>query len=234
MESTNTKRVQHPVATPAAVMAQAALGTPKRKRDRSAKEQALIFAATKLFAERGYEATTTREIAAEAGCAEGLIHRYFKGKSGLFLALIQVRVSREIADLDQRLPLAENLEDEILQLLNWKIDRMWEDEQFLRVVIPTAMLDPAIGKVLGRVVNSKTGAIVVQRLQQFQECQHLPDEEVEALVRLIDTAGFSFGFLRPVILGQDRVSARNAAPTIAKLLARTAQRNHPQLKFHIS
>src|SRR5436309_15559789 len=58
-----------------------------RTRDRSAKQQALIVAALKLFAEKGYEVTTTREIAACAGCAEGLIHRYFGGKAGLLTAL---------------------------------------------------------------------------------------------------------------------------------------------------
>jgi len=57
-----------------------------RTRNRAAREAALITAAGKLFASRGYEATTTREIAACADCAEGLIHRYFKGKSGLLLA----------------------------------------------------------------------------------------------------------------------------------------------------
>ena len=36
---------------------------PGRMRDRDAKQQALIMAALKLFASKGYEATTTREIA---------------------------------------------------------------------------------------------------------------------------------------------------------------------------
>ena len=64
---------------------------PKRKRDRAGKQQALMMAAARLFAERGFEATTTREIAAAASCAEGLIHRYFGGKDGLFRALIEKR-----------------------------------------------------------------------------------------------------------------------------------------------
>jgi len=38
---------------------------PGRVRNRPAREQALIAAATRLFATKGYDATTTREIAAE-------------------------------------------------------------------------------------------------------------------------------------------------------------------------
>jgi len=62
---------------------------PRRTRDRAGKQQALIVAALKLFASKGYDATTTREIAACAGCAEGLIHRYFSGKAGLLPALME-------------------------------------------------------------------------------------------------------------------------------------------------
>jgi len=88
----------------------------KRKRNRAARERALVLAAGKLFASRGYDAATTREIAALAGCAEGLIHRYFKGKAGLLAALIQHRGTQEVVDLNERLPLAPTVEDESI---NW-------------------------------------------------------------------------------------------------------------------
>jgi AcrR family transcriptional regulator len=75
----------------------------KRTRDRVAKQNALLQAALKLFAGKGYEATTTREIAAAANCAEGLIHRYFSGKAGLLTALIEYHFSQEVADLGREL-----------------------------------------------------------------------------------------------------------------------------------
>jgi AcrR family transcriptional regulator len=101
---------------------------PKRRRDRPATEQALIQAATKLFAHRGYEATTTRKIAASAGCSEGLIHRYFNSKAGLLFALIQSRVSQEIEDLNERLPLAPTLEEAFPQFVDWEIDTTSDDQ----------------------------------------------------------------------------------------------------------
>lgn len=75
-----------------------------RKRDRAAKQRALTRSALKLFASKGYESTTTREIAATAGCAEGLIHRYFGSKAGLLPALMKYRISQEVADLAEHLP----------------------------------------------------------------------------------------------------------------------------------
>ncbi len=105
-----------------------------RLRNPARKQECLIAAATKLFARCGYEATRTAEIAAHAGCAEGVIHRYFGGKKGLLLALIQQRVSLEVEELTDQLPLAPTLEDEVLQLVEWEVRNMWRDRDFLRVI----------------------------------------------------------------------------------------------------
>jgi TetR/AcrR family transcriptional regulator, regulator of cefoperazone and chloramphenicol sensitivity len=195
-------------------------GMPKRRRDRAAKQQALLCAATKLFASRGYEATTTREIAASAGCAEGLIHRYFNGKEGLLLTIIQDRVSSEVVDLNAHVPLAQTFSLEFFQLVEWELQRMWEDRDFLRVIIPRALLDPELGKVLSRVATSRHAEAIVERLAHFKECQSLPLEELHGLARFIGLLGFGFGFLRPVAFGQDRARAKVMAHEIAKILLR--------------
>src|SRR5215472_11428102 len=93
----------------------------KRKRDRVAKQEALIRAATKLFASKGYDVTTTREIAATAGCAEGLIHRYFQGKAGLLPGMMSYHASRNVGELNDRLPRADSLDGEIQQLMAWEV-----------------------------------------------------------------------------------------------------------------
>src|SRR5947209_19131009 len=60
----------------------------------------LIEAAQRVMARRGFPATTTREIAAEAGVAEGTIYRYFEDKLDLCLAVVGDR----LPDLLRRLP----------------------------------------------------------------------------------------------------------------------------------
>jgi AcrR family transcriptional regulator len=198
----------------------AAKPAPRRKRDRSAKQQALLEAATKLFAERGYERTTTKEIAAHAGCAEGLIHRYFEGKAGLMLALIEKRVSQEVEDLVDRVPLGATLEEEFVRLVDWELERIWEDRDFLRVIIPRAMIDTDTSKVLGRVSTSRHSQAIKHRLSRLPRVQSLTPEEVDSLARFIGLLGFNFGFMRPVIHGQNRAQARKMAMNIAKIFIR--------------
>ncbi|MCQ4041196.1 TetR family transcriptional regulator [Streptantibioticus rubrisoli] len=56
----------------------------KRARDAQATRQALLDAAAALFAERGFERATVRDIAARAGVNQALLFRYFGSKKALF------------------------------------------------------------------------------------------------------------------------------------------------------
>src|SRR5215207_7579734 len=57
--------------------------TPKARRTR----ERILEAALALFADRGYEATTMRDVAREAGASVGLAYRYFASKEEFALAL---------------------------------------------------------------------------------------------------------------------------------------------------
>jgi TetR/AcrR family transcriptional regulator, regulator of cefoperazone and chloramphenicol sensitivity len=196
------------------------LTLPKRKRDRAGKQKALMLAALRLFATRGYEATTTREIAAAAGCAEGLIHRYFKGKAGLLPALVEYQFSQELTEMRHRPRSAGGLEEEFLQLVDWEIVHKWKNRDFLRVFISRALVDSSIASVLNRAVLSSRTRAVTARLKRYRQCAALPQEDLEVLAQSVGMFGLVFGFMRPIVLGQDRARARKMAATLARVLIR--------------
>ncbi|MFJ4920991.1 TetR family transcriptional regulator [Streptomyces sp. NPDC088725] len=68
-----------------------------RRRDAVATRQALLDAATDLFAERGFARTTVRDIAERAGANQSLIFRYFGSKAAVFEA-VAAREGREQLD----------------------------------------------------------------------------------------------------------------------------------------
>jgi AcrR family transcriptional regulator len=199
----------------------------KRTRDRAGKKRALVDAAQKLFASKGYDSTTTREIAAYAGCAEGLIHKYFNGKAGLLPALMECRVSQEVADLTHHLRPADTFEDEYLQLVNWAVEHIWEDREFLKVAIPRAILDSNFGQLLRQVGVLQRGHAVGARLKNFKESLGLTDEESDALVQSVSVIGFVFGFMRPAVLRQDRKTSAKTAVLVAKLMVRSLSSGQP-------
>jgi AcrR family transcriptional regulator len=191
---------------------------PKRTRDRAAKKQALLHAALRLFAAKGYEVTTTREIAASAGCAEGLIHRYFKGKPGLLAAMIEHRVSKEALALTHPTRPARNLAEEFLRLVDGEVERMWESRDFLRVLIPRAIVDPSLGGFMNKALISVRADAISERLKHYESCVTLPKGAMEVLAQAVGMLGFVFGFVRPVLLGHDRLRAKKMAATVAKVL----------------
>jgi AcrR family transcriptional regulator len=191
-----------------------------RIRDKAVKQQALLAAALELFAKNGYEATTTRKIAACAGCAEGLIHRYFGGKAGLLTALMKDRISQEQTDLSEHLKPASTFAEEYQQLVVWAVGHMWDDREFLRMAIPHALLHSEFGNVLSRIGPNQRAKAIKGRFRKFKECRSIPPEELEGLVQSVSVLGFTFGFMRPVVLLQDRETAAQQAITMARLLLR--------------
>jgi len=72
-------------------------------RPRTAKEAAIVEAATRLFGEKGYAGTRTADVAAAAGVTERTLFRYFPSKEKLyrrvmFPALLVAAVPRVLTD----------------------------------------------------------------------------------------------------------------------------------------
>jgi AcrR family transcriptional regulator len=82
-------------------------------------ELAILGAAQKLFAEKGFEATTSKEIAQTANVAEGLIFKYFKDKKGLLKNLMQQWFDKNINELVKLPSYPDDLVLELTTILHW-------------------------------------------------------------------------------------------------------------------
>lgn len=79
--------VQQPMPAP---------GTSLRERKKTAKQERILEAATRLFAEKGYEAVTTAEIAEAAEVGVGTLFRYAGSKAELLVAVMNSRFAEGI------------------------------------------------------------------------------------------------------------------------------------------
>lgn len=71
---------------------------PRKRRSSAAVRELIITSARDLFARRGYQATTTRDIALEAGVNEPTIYRSFGSKANLFEAAVREPYHQFMAD----------------------------------------------------------------------------------------------------------------------------------------
>jgi len=81
----------------------------------------IIDAATRLFAEQGYQQTTISEIAKVVGLAEGSIYDHFRGKEDLLLTIPDVWVTTAIDELEIQLLGIEGAFNKLRKFLWWYI-----------------------------------------------------------------------------------------------------------------
>ena len=64
-----------------------------RRPGNSGTREAILDAARRAFAERGYQQATIREVAGIAGVDPALVHHYFGTKQDLFVAAVEIPVN---------------------------------------------------------------------------------------------------------------------------------------------
>ena len=172
----------------------AEMETAPRKRDREASKQAFMQAGLTVFSKLGYDAATTRAIAAEAGLNEQLITRYFGGKAGLLLEILAAFVDEE-ADGDAYPPAAADLATEILQFLRYRDRKLLELHDFFRAFLPMSLRDGSIRETLRPILLRET-ALLRDRLAGLQKRGLIePGADLDAAGTIIGGLSFHVSFL---------------------------------------
>jgi AcrR family transcriptional regulator len=75
---------------------------PRGEFDRSARRartrEALLEAAARVYARRGFAGATLEEVAAEAGFTKGAVYAHFGSKENLLLALVEEHLAAQVAE----------------------------------------------------------------------------------------------------------------------------------------
>lgn len=119
-------------------------GRPPGQTAQGAAARDLLYAtAIRLIAERGFEATTLRDIATEAGVSPGLLYRYFPSKQAVVIALYD-ELSSEYAGRSAQLPPGK-WRDRFIVALNTSLSVLKPHQVALRALTPVLVGDPEEG-----------------------------------------------------------------------------------------
>jgi len=110
------------------------------KRDRKQVEaggdvrERLLSGATRLFASKGYAATTVREIVERAGVTKPVLYYYFRSKEGIYLELMREPFGRFTAIVEETLLEAGSARERLIRLCLRAYDIFIENIDAARVM----------------------------------------------------------------------------------------------------
>lgn len=104
----------------------------RREELRVERRQAILMAAMKVFARRGYAAATIRAIAREAHIAQGTIYLYFPSKRDILLALYRSMILESLNDILAR-PEKADAQGFLRSLVSDRIGRFRRNAQAVRL-----------------------------------------------------------------------------------------------------
>jgi len=163
------------------------------------KEVRILNAAINAFADKGFEATRTREIAARAGIAEGTIFRYFKNKDAilermvpLLIRVLKPGISKPMEDILNRNQ-QEPIDRILVAVLKDRLQMIRENGRFIRSVLPELIHRVPLLDQLRQSLLPLIEGYVVQVVERGKMRGEL-DESVDARLAMVQLLGFVLSY----------------------------------------
>src|SRR5207245_17218 len=147
--------------------------TPRNHRSSGPERQAsIIAAAASLFAQKGFNGTTTREIAKTAGISEALLFKYFPTKRALYAAIIAAKsqLSQLMASIEEAADKRDDVQVFTL-IASFRIHR-GADPTLLRLLLFSALEGHELSDMFFRNRHRVAYELLAAHIRQLpQECQ---------------------------------------------------------------
>ena len=170
------------------------------------KEAAILAAATRLFADKGYRGARTAEIAAGAGVTERTLFRYFPSKDQLyrrvmFPAVLAATMPRELTETGKLFAAdAETFADWHRRVLKLRIGAARAAAPQLRLMLATLMTDETLRKRTIEIWKRNLWRHAVDTVKRYQKRGKLrSDLKPEAMARAIISLNLGYIIARALL-----------------------------------
>jgi len=162
----------------------------KRERTKAVNRAAILEAATEVFAELGYGATTVRDIVRRTDLATGTFYNYFPDKQAVLHALLDEAATEGRARVRAARATAQTLEDFVRRGYQAYFEFLAQDRAIFNLVrrnagtIRALFDEPALGAGTEELAADLAAAIGAGRM---------PEVDVEYMAAAMVGAGFEVG-----------------------------------------
>lgn len=164
-----------------------------------AKRQRILDAAARVFAKQGFHRTTIREVATEAGVADGTIYNYFDNKTALLFGLLTRLRETAVAQTDFGTLEGGLPRDLLVALFRQPLVAFSHDDFALfRVVLSEMMVNDSLRAQYQRDIMEPTLSVGLAVLRRHAGAA--PDDaRIDLLVRAM--AGMLMGLIMQYVMG---------------------------------
>lgn len=170
------------------------------------KQQRIILSAIESFAEKGYSATSTNEIARKAGVAEGTIFRHYKTKKDLLLAIVAPVMAKFVApfiikDLKKVLDKDyEHFEDFLTAMLENRREFLIKNLPTVKILLQEIPFHPELKELFKEHIALKVYARFEKLVEYYQEKGEIIEIPAYSVFRMAFSAIFGYLIARYMIL----------------------------------
>jgi AcrR family transcriptional regulator len=163
------------------------------------KQKKILAAAIESFAEKGYAATSTSEIAKKAGVAEGTIFRHYKTKKELLLTIVAPMMAKLIApfvikDFNKVLNQDyEHFEDFVKAMIENRTKFLLSNMQLFRILIQEIPFQPELKEQFKEHIAKKIFERFEKVITHYQVKGQIIDMPPYSVIRM--TASTIFGYV---------------------------------------
>ncbi len=137
--------------------------------------------AARLFATKGYDATSVREIVEAAGVAKPTLYYYFGSKEGVAQALLTLPLERLVAELKRIVATVPDPVEALIQSLELQFGLCREDPDWARFMY-SVMFGPLSNEICGEFCEHKGDmmALIDSSIRRLAETGVIASDQVDA------------------------------------------------------
>ncbi len=153
---------------------------------REARRRHILAAAIRIFAEHGFFASRTRDIAAAAGVAEGTIYLYFDGKDDLLLTAFREKVAEFSASVAPLLEMPARFPERLRRVIEMQFEDIEAQPELATVLLMETRLSSRFyGEPVRDVLRTYAGAIDELLRRGVQEGELRDDLDIPLARRML-------------------------------------------------
>ena len=126
------------------------------------RREQILQGATRLFAEKGFRGTTTREVAEHLSISEALMFKYFPSKQALYRAIIEKQINGDEDVFYPREAIQSKNDRQVFQsVASYLIRKNTQNPNFMRLLLYSALEGHELSKIFTEGVALKNTRLLM-------------------------------------------------------------------------